>query len=155
MSMLNLDALLDQSMAEVEAAPNYVEPENGQYILTVEDTGADQVKSKEAGKDDYVRLKHVYKIEQVVQQEGMPIAPGSLFSDSWMFSDAGLPYFKARSCDIAEANGEDREAIGGLKVSELLAGVKGMTFQCVIKKTPRKDDPTRYNIRIENICAVK
>ncbi len=142
-------------MAEVEAAPNYVEPENGIYILTVADTAAEQKKSKEEGKDDYVQLKHVYQIDKVIQQEGMPIAPGSLFSDQWMFNDKGLPYFKARSCDIAEANGESREEIGALKVGELLSGVKGMSFQCVIKKTPRKDAEGRFNIRIESISAVQ
>jgi hypothetical protein len=152
--MLNLDALLDQSMAEVEAAPNYVEPENGHYILTVADTSADKKKSTKEGQEDYVVLKHQYRIDEVKQQEGMPIAPGSLFSDQWMLTDKGLPYFKARTLDIAEANGEDREALGGLKLSEMLAGVKDMQFQCIIKKTPRSDDSGRFNIRIESIAAV-
>lgn len=153
--MLNLDAILDTSMEEVQEAPNYVVPENGIYVLRVANTEAKTNKSKEEGKEDYVTLHHEYEILEVVEQEGLPIAPGSLFGDRWMFQEKGLEYFKTRTLDIAEANGEDRTEIGRLKLSEMLQGVKDMTFKCVIAKSPRSDDPTRFNTRISNICKAE
>lgn len=161
MTMLNLEALLDESMDAVEEAPNYVTPENGVYILEVVDTGAEAVEAKPAkdgqeAKDGYVRLKHVYSIKEVISQEGEPIAVNSLFSDSWMATDTGLPHFKTRTLDIAEANGEDREALGKLKLGEMLAGVKGLVFKVVIKKVARAGagNEGRYNTRLENIQKV-
>lgn len=155
-TILNLDALLDQSMEEVAEAPNYVQPETGVYVLTVVDTSAQKNKSKDADKPDYVTLHHVYRIDGVEQQEGMPIAPGSLFTDRWMAQDKGLEFFKTRFLDIAEANGEDRNELSKLKLGEMLEGAKGMTFKCVIAKVSRGTDDKgveRFNTRINNIVS--
>lgn len=162
-TMLNLDELLDSSMEDVETAPDYVEPENGVYILKVAEAKIEQgsitdpakvQKAKDEGKPTtFARLRHTYSIEQVISQEqGTPIKPGSMFSDQWMASkESGLPYFKARTIAIAVANGEDGDTIGKLSIREMLEGVTDLSFRCVIKKTPRSDNSGRFNIRVEQI----
>ena len=156
MPMLNLDALLDSSMDAVKEAPNYVQPENGIYHLEVVETEIKKNTSKEEGKDDYATMHHEYKILKVEQQEGMPIAEGSLFGDRWMYQDKGLEYFKTRTLDIAEANGEERAAVAGLSLRDMLTGVKGMTFKCVITKSARTGagQEGKFNTRISNIQAI-
>lgn len=163
MGMLDLDSLLDQDLANVEAAPNYVTPENGVYRLKVTEAKAEEKKSSkpEAGKPDhYAVIVLQYSIEQVYeQQEGtLPVAPGSLFSDQFQFSDKGLPYLKTRLAEILTANGEDGTAIvNSTKMSALLAGIKDMEFEVRIKKVAQKKDGVvvegQYNTRLENITA--
>lgn len=163
MGMLDLDALLDSDLKDVEAAPNYVTPENGIYKLVVKDAKAEEKKSTkpEAGKPDtYAVVILQYEIAIVhEQQEGtMPVAPGSLFSDQFQFSEKGLPYLKTRLADILTANGEDGvDVVNTTKMSALLIGIKGMEFECQIKKVAQKKDGVvvegQYNTRIESITA--
>lgn len=164
MSILNLEEMLGESMQEVEAAPNYVTLETGSYILVVKDTDAkkmkakDEEKAKKEGKPtEFVQLQHLYEVEEVLSTEGnaMPVAAGSLTTDTWQFTEQGKPYFKSRTVDIAVANGEDGEAIGALSAGDMLQGVKGMRFKCTATKTPRSDNPAFFNVRISNISPAE
>ncbi len=163
MSMLNLEELLGQSMAEVEAAPDYVTLETGVYTLEVVDTGIKKQKrdmSKPENKDkdpEFVQLSHTYKVVEVHNVEGnvLPPAVGSLTTDTWMYGETGLPYFKSRTLAIAEANGSSPEEVNGLSLGEMLEGVKGLKFKVVATKTERSDAPGRYNVRLSNISAAE
>lgn len=162
-SILNLDALLDQSMEAVEAAPNFVDLETGIYILEVLEGKADKQKTKDEAKAkaegkplEYVVLKHQYKVIEVIQTEGnaIPVAAGSLCSDQWQLGEKGLPHFKTRTTAIAVANGEDAATVDTLTVGQCLQAVKGLTFKCSARKQERSDKPGFYNVRIENIQSV-
>lgn len=162
MSMLNLEAILGESMAAVEAAPDYVQLETGVYVLEVVDTGIKKQKrdmSKEQNKDkdpEFVQLSHTYKVVEVVQTDGsvLPVAVGSLTTDTWMYGEAGLPHFKARTIAIAEAAGTPKEEVENLALGEMLEGVKGLKFKVAVAKTARSDDPTRFNTRFSNFTPV-
>lgn len=164
MGMLNLDEMLDADLSAVEAAPNFITPENSVCILEVTDAKAEK-KTRTNPKPDedkeYVVLKLTYGIDSVIEQaEGtIPMQPGSLFSDQYQFSDKGLPHFKSRAQAIAAANGEDPEEVGQAKVSQILAALVGMKFKAAIKKIPmRKDNVVvegQFNIRLEGIAAAE
>jgi hypothetical protein len=163
MGMLNLDAMLDSDLSAVEAAPNYITPENSICRLEVVDAKAEEKKStkKEPGQpDSYVVLILQYGIVSVYEQEEgtMPMAPGSIFSDQFQFSDKGLPYFKTRAAEIISASGEDgAEVVNSTKMSAILLGLKGMQFDARIKKIQQRRDGViiegQFNTRLENIAA--
>lgn len=162
MSILDLDAELSQSLSATEAAPDYVTPENGVYILTVKDTSAekkdfkDKEKARKEGKgDQFIQLKAVYTIDEVIEQEGAPIKAGSMFSEQWVFGDPGTSYFKARVRDIAVATGAKEEDIDGLSVKEALEAMKGLSFKVNIKQNKRQVEGNEMiNVRLNNVRPV-
>lgn len=149
-TLLNLDDLLGQSLESVEAAPEFVQLENGVYTLTVSEAKAEKKASKDKAKGDYILLTLQYKVEEVVEQEGTPIKVGSLTSESFMFTEQGLPYFKGRIAQIAVANNGSEEDVNGLSVKEALEAVKGMSFKVNAKQSKNGD---RVNVRLQNIRA--
>ena len=158
MSLLNLDEMLGQSLAATEAAPDFITPENGDYGLSVSEAKATkkEVKDKataikEGKPTEYVSLEFTYTIDQIFEQEGQPIKPGSLFSERFMLTEQGLPYFKARVRDIAVATGAQAEDVDGLSIGEALKAVKTMAFRCNIKQNKRTVNGSDViNIRINN-----
>lgn len=162
MTMLNLDELLDQDLSNVQAAPNYITPEESILDLEVVDAKGDKKTraNPEPGQDkEYIVLLLTYAIDGVVEQkEGtMPMAPGSLFSDQFQYNEKGLPFFKSRVLDIIKANSpEDVEAASVAKVSELLSGIKGMKFRAAVKRrvSKGKEGNEMINIRLEGISPV-
>lgn len=162
MSILDLDAELSQSLAATEAAPDYVTPENGVYILTVADTSADKKPAKDKEKAikegkplEYIALGLRYTIDQVIEQEGAPIKPGSLFSEQFVLGDPGTSYFKARVRDIAVATGGNADDVDALSIKEALEAVKGLSFKVNIKQMKRTTPQGEMiNVRLSNIRAV-
>jgi len=163
MSLLDLDEMLGQSLSATEAAPDFITPENGTYVLEVKETKASkkEVKDKaQALKDgkptEYVSLEFTYAVDSVVEQEGHPIKPGSLFMERFTFSEQGLPYFKARVRDIAVASGGSEEDADALSIKEALEAVKGIKFTTVIKLNKRVVNGNEMvNVRLNNISAAE
>jgi len=163
MSLLDLDEMLGQSLSATEAAPDFITPENGTYVLEVKETKASkkEVKDKaQALKDgkptEYVSLEFTYAVDSVVEQEGHPIKPGSLFMERFTFSEQGLPYFKARVRDIAVASGGSEEDADALSIKEALEAVKGIKFTTVIKLNKRVVNGNEMvNVRLSNISAAE
>lgn len=150
-TLLNLDDMLGQSLETVQAAQDFVQLENGVYILSVKDTKAEKKASKDKAKGDYILLTLQYEVAEVVEQEGTPIKVGSLTSESFMFTEQGLPYFKGRVAQIAVANNGSEEDVNGLSVKEALEAVKGMSFKVNAKQSKNGD---RTNVRMQNIRSV-
>lgn len=161
MSVLDLDALLNESLETVQAAPNFITPETSICDLTITDAKAEKKKKNNPAPGEaaeYVALILQYSIDNIHEQaEGtLPMAPGSLFSEQFSYNEKGLPYFKARAIDIGKANGEAdaEESIGKAKVGEILAGIKGMRFKCKITKVAGQKEG-QFNTRIGNIMPVE
>lgn len=148
MTILNLDEMLGASLENVVAAPDYVTPENGVYVLKVIETKAEKKASKDKEKGDYIVLQVTYSMEQIIEQEGQPIKPGSRFNETFMYTEQGLPYFKGRVAAIAVANNGSEDDVNGLSVGEALGAIKEMEFKANIKQAKNGD---RVNIRITNI----
>lgn len=165
--ILNLDDLLNESMAGVQAAPNYITPESSFVNLTVHEATAKKMERKNPAPGEakeYGIIALTYSIDKVHEQaEGtMPMAPGSLFSDQYQLSENGLPHFKARAIAIGAAAGIENaeQDIGNAKTGEVMQGIKGLSFSAVIKKVPRRDKAgaviaDAFNIRLESIGPVK
>ena len=110
--------------------------------------------TKEGKPTEYISLEFTYQINEIVEQEGQPIKPGSLYSERFMLTEQGLPYFKARVRDIAIASGGAAEDVDGLSIGEALEAVKNIQFKVNVKLNTRKvngNDVT--NVRLANLRA--
>ncbi len=122
--ILDLDALLDQNLANVEAAPEYVKPDTGNYRLELikvriqEREARDKEKAVAEGKPTaWGVMSFDYAIKEVhsLQAGGLPVKVDSIFSESFNLTEQGLPYLKARVATLVEVTGgsaEDADSMG-------------------------------------------
>ena len=140
-TILDLDALLDGSLDNVQAAPDYVTPPPGNYMLAIDDAKLEKYKSKE-GKEG-VRIKLGYKVVQTIDlsenTDEPPVADGSMFSESFLYTEEGLPYFKKTAQNIL-----DVKSIEGVSMRELLDGLKGTEFRARIGSRTSEKDGKKY-----------
>ena len=67
-TLLNLDDLLGQSLESVEAAPEFVQLENGVYTLTVSETKADESKEKKAEDKLGLEGKSLEELSEILKE---------------------------------------------------------------------------------------
>ena len=151
-TILDLDAMLDGTLDNVAAAPDFVTPPPGDYVLLVKDAVLEKYKGKE-GKPDGARFKLTYQVVQTVELSAKttepPVADGTLFNDTFLYSEEGLPYFKKAAQNILNLATTD-----GATIRELLDGLKGTEFPARI--TVRKStvgDKTYENASVRAMHA--
>lgn len=150
-TLLDLDSLLDQNLAAVEAAPEYVTPDTGNYrlklakITVVQREAKDKDKALAEGKPAaWGQMNFDYTIEAIhsVAEGGLPVAAGSLFRESFNITEQGLPYLKGRIVDLVVAQGgaaEDADSLGLRDVMNSFPDL-GIEFDCHIKTETKKLD---------------
>lgn len=120
-TLLDLNSVLGQSIDDVEAAPEFVEPPDGAYMLEIADAKAEEYKvsDKDTGNEvTRTRLKIIYKVVQthkLIHNEDSPVPVGSLFSEQFMTNEQGLSFFKRQAKNVL---GED--VIKGTSIGEIL-----------------------------------
>lgn len=152
-TILDIDELLDMQMDTVADVPDYVTPETGLYMLSV--TEGEIKKSKEAGKS--ARIVVTLRIDATVElaEGSMPVADGSLFTQSYMGTQDGLGYFK-RDCKKM-LNQEELPA--GLSVRDMFDALKaGDSFKARIttsKRTVQSKDADGNNLPAKTYTDVR
>lgn len=142
-TLLDLDSVLGQNIDDVEDAPEFVTPPDGDYVLEVANAKTEKYKvtDKETGEEvEKIRLKIFYSVVQtneLADAEESPVPAKSMFTEQFMTNADGLSYFKRQAKNILGA-----ETIKGATIGELLkalpsaepfhAGVR-------IKRTKGKD----------------
>lgn len=150
-TLLDLDSILDESLEAVEAAPEFVTPDTGNYRLRLKDvkTNVREAKDKDAaiaeGKPtSWGQLKFIYVVEEVysVEGEGLPVMAGSLFSEDFNLTEQGKPYMKARIQDLTEASGGSKEDADALTLRDVITQFPqaDIVFDCHIRTTTTKFD---------------
>lgn len=120
-SLLDMDSILNQSIDEVETAPEFVVPPDGAYLLGIADAKLESYDftDKETGaEEERTRIKLFYQVVQthkLVSEEESPVPAGSLFTEQFMTNPQGLSYFKRQAKNIL---GED--TIKGTSIGEIL-----------------------------------
>lgn len=152
-TILDIDALLDADMDNVETLPEYVTPSKGKYRLKVEKAEISQkdVKDKTTGATEKrTNLVATYAIQQTVESEDPPFPDGSLFTERWTASEDGLKFFKQRAMGILNIR-----SCEGAKLRELLDSLTGVEFDAVvtIRQSPGKDGKVYENIQIRALHA--
>lgn len=120
-SLLDMDSILNQSIDDVDTAPEFVTPPDGAYLLTIADAKLESYKftdKKTQVEEERTRLKIFYQVVQtnkLVSEEESPVPAGSLFTEQFMTNPQGLSFFKRQAKNVL---GED--TIKGTSIGEIL-----------------------------------
>lgn len=143
-TILDLDALLDQSLTGVEAAPEFVTPDTGNYRLKLKSITVAQREARDKDKaiaegkaTHWGQMNFDYTIEAIhsIEEGGLPVEIGSLFRENFTITEAGLPYLKARIQDLIVAQGGSKEDADDLGLRDVMTTFPQMEieFDCHIK----------------------
>jgi hypothetical protein len=135
-TLLDLDALMDQNMDAVETLPDYVTPPAGNYQLVVKEAKTEQYSSKSEPTIKANRIRVIYAVEETLEVENgnLPVADGSLFSETYMATEEGLKYFKKTAMGILGV--KDFE---GASLRDVIQGIKDASFKARINIRTTKD----------------
>ena len=122
---LDLGALMESgaTMDDIQAAPDYVTPPDGDYTIQVKEVSIEKYKSKEEPEVEKQRIKILYSVvetKQLVSADEVPVANESLFSETFMATTQGLGYFKARAEKILNAD------LSGAQYAQIFDSMKGV-----------------------------
>lgn len=102
-TILDIDALLDSNLKDVENVPDFVNPPAGEYDLGVAKSAIEKFESKaKDGKPAQkgLRIRIGYKVNETIDTKEAPVADGSMFSETFMANEDGLKYFKKQAGKI-------------------------------------------------------
>lgn len=146
-TLLDLDAMLNDSLDNIADVPDFMNPPVGEYRLSVKDCAIDKYETKKEPGVQKQRMKFTYAIIETISVAGSePPAPdGTLFTETFMATEQGLSFFKKRIKDVMGASD-----VAGVTLGDMMNSVKGQEFTCrlTIKKTKGADGTEYENIQI-------
>lgn len=167
-TLLDLDALLDQNLSAVEAAPEFITPDTGNYrfelvkVTSSVRKARDPEAARAEGKpEQWAQINFDYAIIETLSLEegGLTPKPGSLFRESFNINEQGLPYFKARVQDLIVANGGTEEDADSLSLRDVIGafGSQQLKFDCHVKtSTVTLDNGNPWtSSRISQVASVE
>lgn len=153
-TLLDLDALLDTELDNVETVPDYINPPAGNYVLEVKEAKIEKFDVKEDGNKTGAqgnRIRITYAVVETVDVVAgeLPVPDGSMFSESFQGTEEGLKYAK-KACMNALGVKEFEKA----KLREILDAVKGAQFKARITVRVSQVGNKEYeNLQIRAISA--
>lgn len=151
-TLLDLNAMMDASMDAIVEAPDFVNPPAGNYQLSVKSAKVEEYKSKDGVSGQRIRLTYAVDLTIETASGEPPVADGSLFSETFMATEQGLGFFKARVKAIMNASD-----LAGVTLGDMLSSILGVFFYATltIRKTPNPKSPGEFyeniNLRITNL----
>jgi hypothetical protein len=139
-TILDLDQLLDSTLDLVEDLPDYVDPADGLYALSIQEAKVN--KSKDPKKASRIVL--TYKIEEIVEIDdgGYAVPTGSLFTEGFQGTADGLKFFKRQAKKLFGT-----DDLTGNTLADILTGLKEIgLFQArvTLRKTKNADTGVEY-----------
>lgn len=135
-TLLDMDAILDQTMDAVKDVPDYVTPVTGNYVLSISSAELKKGLPAKDGKEATPpRLVITYAINEVLEVEGtlLPPATGSLFTEGFQTTEEGMEYFKKQAKKILNVDNLD-----GVSVRDLLNTLPEVApFTAAVKVTKK------------------
>jgi hypothetical protein len=151
-TLLDLDAMLDNTLDNIEDAPDFLTPPAGEYVLQCIDANIDKYETKREPGIEKQRMKLTYSIVETISVAGNePPAPdNSRFTETFMATEQGLGYFKKRIKEIMGASD-----VTGVTLKDMMNSVKGSTFKArlSIRKTTGKDGTEYENLQIRVVAG--
>lgn len=151
-TILDLDSMMDVEMDKIETVPDFVNPPAGLYMLTVTDVKTDKYTPKKSTENpnpkEAARIKIFYRVDSTLECVELPVKDGSLFSESFMFTEDGLKYFKRQAMNIL--NVKDFE---GAKLKDVFDGLKEAAFKAklTVRKTANPAGGEYENVQVRPI----
>lgn len=147
-SILDLDALLDSTMDNVPDVPDYLNPPDGNYVLSVPEAKLDTYENAKKEKVNVIVI--TYEIKSTIETKSVPVPDGSLFTERFQATEDGLKYFKKRAIGILNVSD-----LNGVPIREVLASLKGVEFeaQTKIRKSVGTNGQEYENINVRPLTA--
>lgn len=130
-TILDLDAMLDESLDSVPDVPDFMNPPNGFYNLRLKEAKIEKYESKaKDGKPatSGTRIRVTTEVAETIECEGQPVPNGTLFSETFQGTEEGLGYFKARAIKVLNVGD-----VQGVPLRDILSSLAGVDFQAKIK----------------------
>lgn len=121
-TVLDMDSILDMTLDSVKDVPDYVNPPSGAYTLSIEDAKFEIKKNKEGEKVG--RFSVTYKVEETIElasDKELPVADGSLFSESFTYTEDGIAYLKKQAKKLLNV-----DSVDGVSLRDLLDSLKDL-----------------------------
>lgn len=147
LSILDLDAMLDETLDNVENVPDFMNPPNGLYLLAIKEAKIEKYKDKDT-KADRSRFRITHAVSATIQVEAgnLPVPDGTMFSETFTGTEDGIKYFKKAALAYL---GLTPEEATGIKLGDLLATLPGQEYKAKLVNRITKDgDKTYENLRI-------
>lgn len=136
-TLLDLDALLDTNLDNVETVPDYVTP--GKSILALKIKSAEIKKGKNKEQKDVTNIIITYEIADTIESDEPPFPNGSLFSERFAATEDGLKYFKKQALKILNV-----ADAGGATLREIMDGLAGVEFKAAITQRVSESNGKSY-----------
>jgi hypothetical protein len=98
-TLLDLDNLDDLDVSSFEAAPEFIDPPKGRYILNL----TAKVEPYEKDGEDKKRSRCIYSVKDAVElanKKDLVPAEGSMFSETFQVNPEGMKYWKSKAIAI-------------------------------------------------------
>lgn len=133
-TLLDMDAMLGETMDAVDDVAEFANPPAGEYRLKV--ISAKPGKQSKSGNATMQITYAVVETKSTASGE-QPVPDGTMFSERFQWTEQGKPFFKAR---IKSIMGVDD--VSGVTLGDMLASAAGQEFDAriTIKKDPKKEN---------------
>lgn len=144
-TILDLDSILDSTLDTVPDVPDYVLPPEGAYRLGITDAKLDKYKTKEGSQGLRIKITHtVVATVKLSNEKDIPVADGSLFTETFQADEQGLGYFKKAAKKYLKV-----ESLDGVSIRDIMAELTGAEYDALIKiRKSSKDGKDYENVQI-------
>lgn len=135
-TILDIDSILDETLDQTPDLPDYINPPAGDYRLGMNDAKIEKYKTKNEKQQEIeaLRIKLTYAVNstlQVAKDTDLPVADGTLFTETFQVTEDGKAYFKKQAKKILNV-----ENLDGVKLRDIIETLKD-----------QKDFPARIKVR--------
>lgn len=148
-TILDMDSILDGTLDTITEAPDFVTPPEGLYILQTKKAELEKYKSKDGAKHG-LRIKVLHTVVSTVEladTKELPVADGSMFSETFQADEQGLSYFKKAARKYLQV-----ENLDGVSIRDILSSLEGsepFDAKIKIRKTPNPAGGVYENVQIQ------
>lgn len=156
-SILDIDAILEGNTAGIQAAPDYNNPPAGRYRLGGVSAKLEKYKSKDkdTGEETMgVRFRITHKVLKTYElakgSQELPVADGTMFSLSFLYSEEGIPFFKKYAQEVLNLSD-----LGETSYKDILEAIAQAEFDATISiRITKNGDKTYENVNVRPQHAI-
>lgn len=150
-TILDLDAMMDIKMDEVETLPDFVIPPAGNYTLKVKEAKIEKYKSKSepGAQKSRIRVTYIIMATKEVAAGNLPVADGSMFSETFMGTEDGIKYFKKAAMGALNVS-----SFEGASIKDVIDGLADAEFEARVTVKSTTDAATKQVYENVSVRAV-
>lgn len=136
---LDLGSMLEDTLDSIPDLPSFINPPAGSYQLECIKCDVEKYKNKDTPPIDVQRIRITHSVvatKELADAREQPVPDASMFSETFMGTEQGLEYFKARAKQMLNVSSLD-----GVPLGSILSNLLGTQYDAKLKvrETPKKD----------------